>query len=96
MSAGGYLSYFPALTLKSTLTINKETMKKLLFVFVLGAFTACGNGGSDSTTDSTSMTTDTTTMSSGSSSSMSSDTSSKMSGDTSKMAADTGAMSTPH
>lgn len=38
-------------------------MKKLLFVFVLGAFAACGNGSSTSTTDSTSVTTDTTSSS---------------------------------
>ena len=33
-------------------------MKKLLFVFLLGAFAACGGGTSDSTTDSTSISTD--------------------------------------
>jgi len=34
-------------------------MKKLLFVFVLGAFAACGGGSSESTTDSTSVNTTT-------------------------------------
>ncbi len=33
-------------------------MKKLLFVFVLGAFAACGGGNSDATTDSTSVSTE--------------------------------------
>ena len=33
-------------------------MKKLLFVFVLGAFAACGGGESTTTADSTSVTTD--------------------------------------
>lgn len=65
--AVGYLSFFIVLTLKSTITINKETMKKLLFVFVLGAFAACGgNTGAEATTDETSVTSDTATMSSGS------------------------------
>lgn len=40
-------------------------MKKLLFVFVLGAFAACGNGESTATTDSTSVTTDTTSSATG-------------------------------
>ncbi len=44
---------------KQQITKNKEqTMKKLLFVFVLGAFAACGNGNSDTTTDSTTVITD--------------------------------------
>jgi hypothetical protein len=34
-------------------------MKKLLFVFVLGAFAACGGGNSETTTDSTSVNTTT-------------------------------------
>ena len=39
-------------------------MKKLLFVFLLGAFAACGGGESTTTADSTSVTTDgTSTMS---------------------------------
>ena len=38
-------------------------MKKLLFVFVLGAFTACGNGSSTTEADSTSVTTESGTMS---------------------------------
>jgi hypothetical protein len=46
-------------------TINKETMKKLLFVLVLGAFAACGGGESTSTSDSTSVTTDTTSATTG-------------------------------
>ena len=60
-------------------------MKKLLFVFVLGAFAACGNGSSTATTDSTSVTTDTTASSTGT---MSTDTTSTgtMSTDTTKMA----------
>ena len=63
----GYLSFPDVLTPKLTITINKETMKKLLIVFVIGAFAACGgNGGSEATTDSTSVTSDTTTMNSGS------------------------------
>lgn len=40
-------------------------MKKLLFVFVLGAFAACGNGTSTETTDSTTVITDTTSTSTG-------------------------------
>ena len=40
-------------------------MKKLLFVFVLGAFAACGNGSSTATTDSTTVATDTTSSSTG-------------------------------
>lgn len=86
--AVGYLSFFIVLTLKSTITINKETMKKLLFVFVLGAFAACGgNTGAEATTDETSVTSDTATMSSGSGA---------MGSDTSMMGGDTGTMSTPH
>jgi hypothetical protein len=50
-------------------------MKKLLFVFVLGAFAACGGGDSTATTDSTTVT----------SGSMSTDTTSTMSADTSSM-----------
>lgn len=66
----GYLSFFGVLTPKSTITINKETMKKLLIIFVFGAFAACGgNAGSEATTDSSSVATDTTTMNSGSTSS---------------------------
>jgi len=70
-------------------------MKKLLFVFVLAAFAACGNGGSDATTTE-STTTDSTTMSSGSA--MSADTSANtMNADTSsKVGADTGTMNTAH
>ena len=69
-------------------------MKKLLFVFVLGAFAACGNGGSDAATETT--TDSTSTMSSGST--MSADTSANtMNADTtSKMGADTGTMNTAH
>ena len=40
-------------------------MKKLLFVFVLGAFAACGNGESTTSTDSTSVTTDTSSATNG-------------------------------
>ncbi len=36
-------------------------MKKLLFVFVLGAFAACGGGNSEATTDSTAVSTEVTT-----------------------------------
>jgi hypothetical protein len=39
-------------------------MKKLLFVFVLGAFAACGVGESTTTSDSTSVSTDATSGSS--------------------------------
>ena len=52
-------------------------MKKLLIVFVFGAFAACGgNGGSGAATDSSSVATDTTTMNSGSTSTDSGATSS--------------------
>lgn len=78
-------------------------MKKLLFVFVLGAFAACGgNEGSEATTDSTSMSTDTSTMSSGAmgtdtagSAGTSTDTTMRAK-DNSRMGADTGATTTPH
>ncbi|HEX8460577.1 MAG TPA: hypothetical protein VF623_04080 [Segetibacter sp.] len=51
-------------------------MKKLLFVFVLGAFAACGGGSSETTTDSTSVsTTDSTTMGTGSGTMMTDSTS---------------------
>ena len=33
-------------------------MKKLLFVFLLGAFAACGGGSSEATTDSTTISTE--------------------------------------
>ncbi len=33
-------------------------MKKLLFVFVLGAFAACGGGNSEATSDSATVTTE--------------------------------------
>lgn len=89
----GYFFIILVLTFKPTITTNKETMKKLLFVFVLGAFTACGNGSTTGGNDSTAVTTDTSSASSGT---MGTDTSSKMSGDNSKMNSDTGAMSTPH
>lgn len=46
-------------------------MKKLLFVFVLGAFAACGGGETTATSDSTTVTTDT---SSSSAATMSTDT----------------------
>jgi hypothetical protein len=51
-------------------------MKKLLFVFVLGAFAACGGGSSDATTDSTTVTTGTDTMGMGGAGMMSTDTTS--------------------
>ncbi len=57
-------------------------MKKLLFVFVLGAFAACGNGSTTSTTDSTTVTSGSMNGSSTSTGTMSTDT------------ATTGAMST--
>lgn len=63
-------------------------MKKLLFVFVLGAFAACGNGGSEATTDSTSVTVDTTTTGSGA---MGTDASGA-----GTMTTDSTTMSTPH
>ncbi len=64
-------------------------MKKLLFVFVLGAFAACGNGGSTETTDSTAVSVDTTTMAP-----MTADTTMTMGADSVTM--DTTTMSTPH
>ncbi|MCW3080947.1 hypothetical protein [Segetibacter sp.] len=60
-------------------------MKKLLFVFVLGAFAACGGGESTTTSDSTSVSTDAT------SGTMSTDTTGA-----SAMSTDTTSMSTPH
>ena len=60
-------------------------MKKLLFVFVLGAFAACGGGESTTNSDSTSVSTD------ASSSTMSTDTTG-----TGAMSTDTTSMSTPH
>jgi len=90
MCDAGYLFIFQVLTFEPTITINKKTMKKLLFVFVLGAFTACGgNNGSEGIRDSTSVTADTSANASGTSGAMGADTSSKM-------GADTGAMTTPH
>ncbi|MDQ6815721.1 MAG: hypothetical protein M3040_18475 [Bacteroidota bacterium] len=59
-------------------------MKKILFVFVLGAFAACG--GSDTKTA-----TDSTTVVSGSTATMSTDTTT-----TGAMSTDTTTMSTPH
>ena len=74
-------------------------MKKLLFVFLLAALTACGNGNSEVvTTDTTSGPSATSTPAGAGplgGGSASTDTS-RMSGDTSRMGSDTGAMSTPH
>ncbi|GEO10855.1 hypothetical protein [Segetibacter aerophilus] len=62
-------------------------MKKLLFVFLLGAFAACGGGDSTSTSDSTTVSTD----ASSSTGTMSTDTTG-----TGAMSTDTTSMSTPH
>ena len=63
-------------------------MKKLLFVFLAGAFAACNSGGSGAALDSTSVSQDTVSSSMSSGSSAGADTTKMNSG------ADTGSMST--